>query len=70
MAQHSANNETIIPARYGKAVKIKNSQAIKIINTFGTQVIDCWAWNSEDTGEYMSMEATRVWTQRLNPISR
>ena len=68
MVQHSANNETIIPARYGKAVKIKNSQAIKIINTFGTQVIDCWAWNSEDTGEYMSMEATRVWTQRLNPI--
>ena len=37
------------------------------VNTHGTQVVDCWAWSAEDPGEHMSMEATRVWTQHLNP---
>ena len=57
-----------IPASFGKAFKIKSNDTIKLINTFGTQVVDCWAVNSNDVNEYMSMEASRVWSQRLNPI--
>ena len=30
--------------------------------------MDCWAWNANDLHEHMSMETTRVWLQRLNPI--
>ncbi len=56
-----------IPARHGKAVRVKRGQAVQVINTHGTQVVDCWAWNAADLNEHMSMEATRVWTQRLNP---
>jgi uncharacterized protein len=56
-----------VPARYGKAVRLKAGQAVKVINTHGSQVVDCWAWNADDLSEHMSMEATRVWTQRLNP---
>ena len=56
-----------IPARHGKALKLHSGQAIKIVNTHGTQVVDCWAWNLDALDESMSMEATRVWNQRLNP---
>ncbi|MBV8912668.1 MAG: urea carboxylase-associated family protein [Acetobacteraceae bacterium] len=57
-----------IPARHGKAVRLRAGQAVKLVNTYGTQVVDCWAWNAYDLHEHMSMEATRVWTQRLNPV--
>ena len=56
-----------IPARHGKAVKLKTGQAVKLINTHGSQVVDFWAWKHGDLCEFMSMEATRVWNQRLNP---
>lgn len=56
-----------IPARHGKALRLATGQAVRLINTYGTQVIDCWAWNAYDLHEAMSMEATRVWTQHLNP---
>lgn len=58
----------IVPARHGKAFRLREGEAIRIINTHGTQVVDCWAWNAYDLDEFMSMETTRVWTQRLNPI--
>ena len=56
-----------IPARHGKALRLAAGQAVRLTNTHGTQVVDCWAWNAYDLGETMSMEATRVWTQHLNP---
>jgi hypothetical protein len=63
-------NDTLIeiPARHGKALKLNKGQAVRLINTHGTQVVDCWAWNASDLTDHMSMEATRVWLQRLNPL--
>ena len=60
--------KTTIPAGHGKAFILNKSQTISVINTYGTQVVDCWAFNKANTNEYMSMEASRVWSQRLNPI--
>jgi hypothetical protein len=57
-----------IPARHGRALRLKRGQAVRLINTHGTQVVDCWAWNAADLSDHMSMEASRVWTQRLNPV--
>ena len=37
-----------IPARKGKAAKLRKGDCIKVINTHGTQVIDTWAFNQED----------------------
>jgi len=51
----------IIKGGYGKALKLSAGQLLKIINTSGTQVVDCWAWNANDLHEHMSMETTRVW---------
>ena len=58
----------IVPAGHGKAVRLTTGQAVCVINTHGTQVVDCWAWNAYDLDEYMCMETTRVWNQRLNPV--
>lgn len=64
-----SNSELItIQARHGKALTLRTGQSVKLINTFGTQVVDCWAWKLDALDEFMSMEATRVWNQRLNPL--
>jgi uncharacterized protein len=56
-----------IPAREGRAVKVARGQALKIINTFGTQVVDFWAFNAADLGTYLSMQHTRATLSRLTP---
>ena len=48
-----------VPARRGRAQRLTKGQAIKIINTQGTQVCDTWAFNAEDLREFMSMEHMR-----------
>ena len=58
----------IIPAKHGKAFKVSKGDSLKLINTFGTQVVDCWALSTKNQDEHMCMEASRVWLQRLNPI--
>ena len=60
--------ETIeVPARSGKAVKLRAGWSVKLINTLGSQVVDTWAFNANDLAEHMSMEHTRVMLGRLNP---
>ena len=49
-----------IPARKGKAAHLAKGQSVKVINTLGEQVVDAWAFNADDLGEFMSMEHTRV----------
>ena len=56
-----------VAASHGAALRLSKGQAVRLINTHGTQVVDCWAWNAADLSEHMSMETTRVWTQRLYP---
>ena len=56
-----------IPARKGKAAFVRRRQKIRVINTHGTQVVDCWALNAGDMREYMSMEHCRVDLERYKP---
>ena len=46
----------IVPPRRGRAVKLSCGQALKIVNTHGTQVVDTWCFNADDMKEFMSME--------------
>ncbi|MFZ5711185.1 MAG: DUF1989 domain-containing protein [Pseudomonadota bacterium] len=48
-----------IPARRGRAARLTAGQAIQIVNTHGHQVVDTWAFSSEDLGEFLSMEHLR-----------
>ena len=56
-----------IPARRGKAVHVARGQCIEVINTHGEQVVDTWAFNRDELGEFMSMEHTRAHSLRLVP---
>jgi uncharacterized protein len=61
------SDKQLIPARYGKATFVKRRQLIRVINTHGTQVVDCWAFNAKNISEYMSMEHCRVAFERVTP---
>jgi len=49
-----------IPARKGRATRLRRGQRVKVINSHGQQVVDTWAFNAEDLHEFMSMEHSRV----------
>jgi uncharacterized protein len=59
----------LIPARTGKAARVKQGQTVKVINTHGRQVVDFWAFVARDGREFMSMEHTRPAIKRLTPIA-
>ena len=56
-----------VPARTGRAVRVARGHALQIINTFGHQVVDFWAFDARDLGTYLSMEHTRSTLSRLTP---
>jgi len=56
-----------LPARRGRALHLARGQAIQIINTHGTQVVDTWCFSSEDPREFMSMEHIRPTLGRIFP---
>ena len=62
------DNELIaIPARRGKAAHLKRGQKVKVINTHGQQVVDTWAFCADDLKEFMSMEHSRTFMERIIP---
>ena len=54
-----------IPARRGKAARVRAGQHVRIVNTHGTQVVDTWAFSAADPAEWMAMEASRAWFMKL-----
>jgi uncharacterized protein len=59
-----------IPARRGVARVLSKGQTIKIINTYGTQVVDTWAFTltpSKIIETQMSMQHTRASLCRTTP---
>jgi uncharacterized protein YcgI (DUF1989 family) len=59
----------IIPATRGKAVRLAAGEAVRVVNTHGSQVVDTWAFCAEDLAHHMSMEHTRVENGRLMPAA-
>lgn len=57
----------VIPARHGKAVRLKAGEAVVVQNTHGTQIVDTWAFKADDMMQFMSMEHTRVENGRVMP---
>ena len=57
----------IVQARQGKAAFVKAGEAITIINTHGTQVVDTWCFMTDNLAEFMSMEQQRSITQSVFP---
>jgi uncharacterized protein YcgI (DUF1989 family) len=57
-----------IPARRGRAALVAAGQIVTVINTHGEQVVDAWAFNQRDLGEFMSNEHTRAHTLHISPL--
>ena len=63
----AGSQQGLIPARRGVAVRVKQGQSIRIINTYGNQVVDTWAFVESALSEFMSMEHTRATILRMRP---
>jgi uncharacterized protein YcgI (DUF1989 family) len=57
----------VLPARAGKAFRLARGASVRIINTYGSQVVDTWAFSAIDPTEFMSMEHTRLYLARIAP---
>ncbi|HZP85764.1 MAG TPA: urea carboxylase-associated family protein [Burkholderiales bacterium] len=64
---NAMNALQLIPARGGKAARVKSGATLRVVNTHGSQVIDTWAFNADDVTEFMSMEHTRATCKALCP---
>jgi uncharacterized protein len=49
------------------AYALRQGQCLKVINLEGSQVVDCWAFAAEDSGEFLSNEHTRSCLEKLIP---
>lgn len=57
----------VIPARKGVAARVRKGEVVTVINTYGSQVVDTWAFCANDVAEFMSMEHSRGAMLKLNP---
>lgn len=58
---------TIVPAREGRAVRVKTGQRIRITTPKGAQAADFFAYNAGNTGEWLSANHTWVTTFCVKP---
>ena len=56
-----------IPGGESAAVTLGAGQAVKLVNTHGTQTVDMWCLGAPDTTQYLSVEHTRRMLGRLFP---
>jgi uncharacterized protein len=56
-----------IPGGAGAAVRLGKGQAVTLVNTHGSQVVDTWCLSASDLTEYLSVEHTRRMLFRLFP---
>jgi uncharacterized protein YcgI (DUF1989 family) len=57
----------VVPARCGRAVRLKAQQTIRITNTHGTQVCDTWIFNAAQLNEFLSFEHARAYLDKVIP---
>lgn len=59
------NQHFTVPAGNGLAVPVARGRRLRVINTFGTQVVDTWAIAADGAADYLSMEHCREVIQRI-----
>lgn len=62
-----AESQTEIAGGHSTAVRLNAGQAVKLINTSGTQTVDMWALAAADGAEHLSVEHTRRMLSKLFP---
>ncbi len=59
----------VIPPQRGWAHELRANQFIKVEDPRGRQCGDFWAFNKDDVSEHLSATHTRVWVNKLCPVS-
>lgn len=62
-----AATETPIPARTGWSAKLKEGQSFRVIDVEGGQAADLFAFNVENTDEFLSAQHSRVAMGKVYP---
>lgn len=57
-----------LKAGTGEAFPLPRGNRLRIVNTYGSQVVDTWAFCAEDPAEHMSMEHSRVHAPHPMPM--
>lgn len=57
----------VVPAREGRAVRLRAGERITVENPHGTQVCDLWAFSAANPAEYLSWEHARAAIERISP---
>ena len=57
----------VLPARTGVAMLLGAGDQLRVVNTYGSQVVDLWAMAADDVLESMSMPHSRNPWYRLAP---
>ncbi len=63
----SAGTTYTIPARQGRAMRVKKGELLSVINRDGSQIGDFCAFADSDCNEYLSMEHLRPTLRRVSP---
>ncbi len=58
--------DLVVPGGRGSAVVVECGQVIDIVNTFGSQVVDFWAFCRETPAEFLSMPHCRSVLEKLH----
>lgn len=59
----------VLKARKALAVRLERFDRVRVINTYGSQVVDTWAFDLSDPPAFMSMEHTRVHASHPTPVA-
>jgi len=60
---------TAVPARKGKAAYLAAGERLRLVNTHGQQVVDTWAFNRDDLGEFLSMAHSHAHLSKILPTT-
>ena len=58
---------TEVPGGAAAAFRLCAGEAVRLVNTHGSQVVDTWCLSAADVTEYLSVEHTRRMLSRLFP---
>lgn len=62
----SDSDAQVLKARRGTGVPLRKGQQIKIINTYGDQVVDTWALDATDSTIHLSMPHVRASLHKIS----
>lgn len=57
----------IVKGSEGAGLRLQRGERLRIVNTYGSQVVDLFAHNAEDLGETLSIQHSRNVWYRLHP---